>query len=663
MEKLQLRNLYQGKYKMKLTAPTTLFLLVVMFYTNAAWSSHADLEERIDALITFEASNNASAAELISQADEAALEASVTGEYSLAYRANSISTLYLSMTHRFDDVRRRYRENEGFKDAKLDGSSRIRYTTAMLSMYAYNEDKEKTTEYISKIKQQLILIDPEITTRIRVLLKLGEVHAWIGEFRQGLQSFADAREILAASDFPKSIKEAVDLRVTMLIGNLYMVLEDYEKSLEYSNNALNIYRASGDKARTQISQYNVALTYYYMQDWANTLRAARVAHQLSREMKDHVSAASSLELMARAQANFGDFDLAIENNSRSIQIYQELGLNGYEITAWVQQAYIYVLAGQIDKAETTLMKVQLFSDHERESVARLPEHVEANYMVSKATQDYYNALRYHELLREVELEDAKKREDAASQRLMIEYEVDVTEQRSSVLEKENILKTLMLENKQTEENVHKLILACVMILCFAVLLFAARERSNRNKMQRLAMSDPLTGAPNRRAIEIAAMNMLAEKDKNPAPASIALLDLDHFKRINDTYGHDVGDDVLKAFVNVCRPLLRGGDHIGRFGGEEFLLVLPNALPQDVNVVFSRLQAGLKAHEFLVDGKPIELTVTMSMGASFETAERGVNKLSKRERLEKLIKSADDRVYFAKKAGRDQLCMDNDEALV
>jgi diguanylate cyclase (GGDEF)-like protein len=662
MEKFKLRNVDQGKYKMKLVVFTTLLLLTVTLHSKAAWSNPANLEEKIDALIAFEASNNASAAELISQADEAALEANVLGEHGLAYRANSIAALYLSMVHRYDDVRRRYRENKGFKDAKLDEGSKIRFTLSMLSMHGYSANKEKIAEYIGRTEEELSMYTLNTTTRIRVMLGLGEIYSWTGDYRMGFQKMEAAKQLVANSNFTKSKKQSIDLRINMSIGGLYTRLQDYEKSLKYSNDALNIYRALGDKARTQISQYNVALNYYHMQDWANTLRTARVSHQLARETKNLVSAASSLELMARAQANFGDFDLAIENNSRSIQIYQELGLNEYEITAWVQQAYIHVLAGQVEKAEATLLKVQLFSEKERELVARLPEHVEANYMVSKATRDYYNALRYHELLREVELEGAQAREDAASQRLMIEYEVDVTEQRSSVLEKENILKTLMLENKQTEERVHKLILACVMILCFAVLLFAVRERSNRHKMQKLAMADPLTGAPNRRAIEIAAMNMLAEKDKNPAPASIALLDLDHFKRINDTYGHDVGDDVLKAFVNVCRPLLRGGDHIGRFGGEEFLLVLPNALPHDVDVVFSRLQAGIKAHKFLVDGKPIELTVTMSMGASFETAERGVNKLSKRERLERLIKSADDRVYFAKKAGRDQLCMYNEEVL-
>ena len=90
-----------------------------------------------------------------------------------------------------------------------------------------------------------------------------------------------------------------------------------------------------------------------------------------------------------------------------------------------------------------------------------------------------------------------------------------------------------------------------------------------------AATDALTGLPNNRAVQDTIKRMVAQASRSVSPLSAALLDLDHFKRVNDTYGHSRGDEVLAAVATVLRSSLRESDFVGRYGGEEFLLLLPD----------------------------------------------------------------------------------------
>tara|TARA_B100000508_G_scaffold138058_1_gene133510 strand:+ start:2112 stop:4070 length:1959 start_codon:yes stop_codon:yes gene_type:complete len=184
-----------------------------------------------------------------------------------------------------------------------------------------------------------------------------------------------------------------------------------------------------------------------------------------------------------------------------------------------------------------------------------------------------------------------------------------------------------------------------------VFLLLIREKRNRKKYSEMAMVDPLTNSPNRRAItEFAEESMSGGRSGCLSSVGIALIDLDHFKSINDNYGHDVGDMVLRKFYDICSPLLREGDKLGRYGGEEFLMVLPDATEDDITSVFDRLQTALKATEVHVNGKTLPIAITMSMGATIHPRNEDKSNVS----FDKVVTTADKGVYQAKSSGRDQL---------
>lgn len=167
----------------------------------------------------------------------------------------------------------------------------------------------------------------------------------------------------------------------------------------------------------------------------------------------------------------------------------------------------------------------------------------------------------------------------------------------------------------------------------------------REKMRHAAMHDALTGLPNRAAALTHLDEELARAQRSGAPLSVMMVDLDHFKRVNDTYGHAAGDVVLREAASRFRGSVRAYDGVGRLGGEEFLVVMPEC-PDDAAVhVAQRLRKQLRGSSFVVPGAP-PLTVTASVGVA-STQGRSTADASE------LIAAADRALYRAKDAGRDR----------
>ncbi|WP_353893607.1 GGDEF domain-containing protein [Proteinivorax hydrogeniformans] len=166
------------------------------------------------------------------------------------------------------------------------------------------------------------------------------------------------------------------------------------------------------------------------------------------------------------------------------------------------------------------------------------------------------------------------------------------------------------------------------------------EKTNAT-IKELSNTDGLTGAFNRRYIN-EMLPALAETSKEVAkPLSIIMADIDTFKKINDSYGHCVGDDVLKDFVKILKGRSRNKDLVARYGGEEFLLVLPDTAEEEAGKIAERMREELQNFQF---DKLSEVV----------TASFGVAELMAKEKTENFIKRADDAMYKAKMEGRNKV---------
>jgi len=160
----------------------------------------------------------------------------------------------------------------------------------------------------------------------------------------------------------------------------------------------------------------------------------------------------------------------------------------------------------------------------------------------------------------------------------------------------------------------------------------------------LANRDDLTGIPNRKSIMAALEEELVRADMTNQPLSLIILDLDNFKAVNDTFGHAAGDLVLKETSKVTQRIIRDRDYVGRFGGDEFLVVLRNTTLANASMVAERIRAGLEKHPFVYEGKPIFVTLSLGVACLNDSVKS----------IEGLIKNADEAQYHAKKNGGNRI---------
>ncbi len=168
-------------------------------------------------------------------------------------------------------------------------------------------------------------------------------------------------------------------------------------------------------------------------------------------------------------------------------------------------------------------------------------------------------------------------------------------------------------------------------------------REHLEVQRQKALIDPLTGLPNRAAWSERLDQEVNLWHQRGNSLSLAMLDLDHFKRINDGYGHLAGDKVLKIIASVLRKRLRPNDFIARFGGEEFVLVMPDSSLADALAAGEVLRSAIEACPFHFKGEPVTITVSM-----------GVAQFQPGERSDLALKRADAALYRAKAAGRNQV---------
>lgn len=170
-----------------------------------------------------------------------------------------------------------------------------------------------------------------------------------------------------------------------------------------------------------------------------------------------------------------------------------------------------------------------------------------------------------------------------------------------------------------------------------------RQAEELDKHRVDSLTDPLTGLPNRRALDDHLQSRLNAWRTHKAPFSALMLDVDHFKQFNDTHGHQAGDAALVAFGNALASALRKQDVVARYGGEEFAVLLPYATLEEARGAVTKVCEAIAGVEVPVDGMLIPLTASGGL-ASIEHAETG----------ESLIDRADQALYAAKHAGRDRV---------
>lgn len=251
-----------------------------------------------------------------------------------------------------------------------------------------------------------------------------------------------------------------------------------------------------------------------------------------------------------------------------------------------------------------------------------------------------------DLRRLVRVREALDRKAHSDNATLMNYQFQTAqrEQENRRLAADRALKEQQLKSLERVRHWQRVALGLGGVLILMLLWLAVRQFRRSRKLHRMAMTDPLTGIANRRHIEQLARRALDHAGANGEPLCVLVLDVDHFKAVNDAFGHAVGDQVLVRIAQACKQALRQFDMLGRLGGEEFLVVLPDTSLDVALQIAERLRRKVEALPLgnLAPG----LQITASVGAAQAEHES--------DDLPELVRRADTAMYRAKDAGRNRV---------
>jgi len=301
----------------------------------------------------------------------------------------------------------------------------------------------------------------------------------------------------------------------------------------------------------------------------------------------------------------------------------------HKVINWLNQALM--LESQIS---TVQLQLPMFN----KSYLTLAENyaIIGNFKQAYDKKSEYNERFYHYRM---------TLKDKRLQKLNKKYDTDIKLKENKLLQSQHEFEAIQLQ-KTEERNVtqqRNIVILIVTALVFVVLLF--RQLRIRSILRKLAKTDSLTGLSNRKTLFKQGNKLFKTAIDQQKNLSVILFDIDYFKNINDSYGHQTGDEMIKAVSSLGTEIMRSRDVFSRLGGEEFAAILPDTTLDQAKAFAERLKE--KVESFSLPGKEIKVTVTISAGVA--------NTSQIQEDFDSLLNAADQAMYSAKNAGRNHVC--------
>jgi diguanylate cyclase (GGDEF)-like protein len=507
---------------------------------------------------------------------------------------------------------------------------------------------------------------------VRALIDRGAKHEEAGRLAEAERDYDAARARAESALDMNGIAEALNH-----LGYVQYYRGDFNKALVNLRNGYELTREVGNEKQRREALANIAHVYSDPKV-AQYDRAIAYYRQLRTEFEkigDGINVADTLFNLGSTHERTGDLSAALEWYRRALQAEEKLGRTG---EAAIVKRSIGVTLGKLGRnaealpvldealrtfAATNDPESAMHTRQSRGIVHRRMGNTSAAIADLEATRRWYTnakntrflekteeelALAYSAAGRWREAYDARTRYAALQRelaeklreehtsRLRVQFDTEKTEQENRALLRDNAAQQ-RIRRLQTII----LLLGAGIIAVLAYLM--VRLARDKRRMRVMAMTDELTRLPNRRHLLAVAEEELAKARTSGTPVSLVAFDIDHFKRINDTWGHAAGDVVLQRVAHACRTALRPGDAIGRTGGEEFLVVLPATVERAAVPVAERLRVAVET----IDCRDIDasLRVTISLG---------VAQWAKGDTLERLAARADEVLYQAKESGRNRV---------
>ncbi|HEY3313139.1 MAG TPA: diguanylate cyclase [Anaerolineales bacterium] len=439
---------------------------------------------------------------------------------------------------------------------------------------------------------------------------------------------------------------------------IYLYLGEYPTAFDYALMSLQLARELGCQDREGHALDALGSAYGFSAEYVNSIENHEEALRIFREIDDPEDEAMALNNMACSLLDMGNYDEAYPASLKSIELSRQLGFFEEELVFATTIADILVKKGEFDQAERYLQSAyQKTIGQELDqtqafilvSMARLSlaqkkfraaePYLQEALSVAKRHDFKNDQMICHQLLSEVfestdmpyqalkhfkqyfDLKEAITGAETARKISVLKaaHQLEISKREADIYRKQNIELQHEIEERKKAEAL----------------------------LEDLAIRDPLTNVLNRRQFSMLAIKEIERAHRHGRPLSMLMLDIDHFKEVNDRHGHLTGDRVLSNVAARIESILRDTDIVGRHGGDEFVILLPETTSKKAFEVAERLRLVVERTNFEALGGSIK--VTISLGIAQLPASSSETPIS----MDDLHHQADLALYTAKRAGRNQ----------
>jgi len=486
--------------------------------------------------------------------------------------------------------------------------------------------------------------------KAQALITLGELENNSNAYGLALTHLLEVYSLLQGHLFPDLLAVA-----SHSIGWAHYRLENYDEAANFLNRALQFVQETGDPVREAEVLTSLGTVCKARGEHAQAMDYFRRALLLQENQEVGRSKGVTLNNLAYAQIMLGDTDEAVRNALAGIQIFHELGLISPEASVLDTLGNAYFARGEFDRAEEILQRClsiarEISSERlEMESMLNLGRVYFQRGLLDQAGTFFEQALniaeerqlniykyKYHEMLAKI-YEQQGALTEALQHYKGFHSAMDLAQAEAAKYRMDNLKILYQVEKTRKEAE--------VLWLYNRALEREIDERlRERVELQKLATTDPLTSLYNRKHFFTLGEYEFEMARQNETPLSLIMLDIDHFKLLNDQFGHSTGDLVLVEVARLLFGNARKGDICCRYGGEEFILLLPNADLERGQEVAERVRQVVAATSFQIASENVRITASLGVAQADRTDAD----------LMAVLARADEALYHAKSKGRNQI---------
>lgn len=456
------------------------------------------------------------------------------------------------------------------------------------TVYHRLNDTARAMEYFLKS----LKIDEDIGDRsgeVAALNNIGLVYQEMGEYEKALEFYTRSLD-------PRDSNTPKHAVLLMNIGNVYFKIGNLNTAMSYHARSLKIKQECGDREGEATSLINIGELCEAMGDQASALEHYTKCLRITREIGDRYVEASTLLGMGGVFLKQGSFNRGMEHLQMALDV-----------------------ASSIDSAELVSRAHQLLARaHEAEG---------------KWEQALVHFKAFHERREKMMNEDTERK----TRGFMIQFEVETAQKEKEIYRLKNVelvelnndLKALTQSLQEVNEEKTRLL---------------EELRHKADLLSQQAKVDSLTGLWNRRHVDVELENEFNRARRFKHPLTVVMADIDHFKRINDNYSHLLGDEVLRTVSQLIRTTCRTIDVVSRYGGEEFLLYLPETSADRGRIACEKVRKAIEEYPWQELDPGLKVTISLGLSGNLDVSS-----------YEKMISEADERLYEAKNSGRNRTC--------